>query len=233
MAASGLAFKQPDVDKVITVANLRSPHVQFVHMTGIREDHGRAVLSLSVSDVNKVLLLAADGLLSLLVDALLLDPAHPVRSDGRTDFEAIRGPVQRDFAEAIAQLAMYPSGRQVLQRAPTVGEALRQVASEGWTELARRHAESALAALTGVVPHESAQQQATAKQQLQPQEQHLMLSYNWGHQIVIKRINLALQGRTWPPSFLLLPPPCGTFSKAQLLHSACMQDTNSCPKLPP
>ena len=58
MAASGLAFKQPDVDKVITVANLRSPHVQFVHMTGIREDHGRAVLSLSVSDVNKVLLLA-------------------------------------------------------------------------------------------------------------------------------------------------------------------------------
>jgi hypothetical protein len=41
------------------------------------------VLNLSISDVNKALLLRADGLVPLLVDCLLLDLAHPTRSDER------------------------------------------------------------------------------------------------------------------------------------------------------
>jgi hypothetical protein len=36
-----LAFKQADVDKIVAVANLHGPHVQHIHMTGIREDHGQ------------------------------------------------------------------------------------------------------------------------------------------------------------------------------------------------
>ena len=68
-------------------------------MTGVREDHGQAMLNLSVSDVNKDLLLKADGLLALLVDSLLLDPEHPRQDNttmtGVTDWEATKGPVQR------------------------------------------------------------------------------------------------------------------------------------------
>ena len=136
-------------------------------MTGVREDHGQAMLNLSVSDVNKDLLLKADGLLALLVDSLLLDPAHPTRSDGRTDFGAICGPVQRDFAEAIAQLAMYPPGRQLLLQDPDVAEALTQVAAGGWTPEARRSAKSALAALSGgVPPHENNTQAAVGPQHI-------------------------------------------------------------------
>ena len=58
----------------------------------------------------------------------------------------------QDFAEAIAQLAMFPPGREALLQDPTVVEALQQVAAQGWTDEARMHAESALTALKP--PHE-------------------------------------------------------------------------------
>eukprot|EP01051_Picozoa_sp_SAG22_P020420 SAG22_NODE_4123_length_1377_cov_1.038341_1_plen_95_part_10 len=91
--------------------------------------HGEALLSLCVSDTNKELLLATEGLVRVLVDSLLLDPEHPRKSkasmQGTTDWEGAKGPVQRDFAEAIAQLAMFPPGREALQRDPKVADALQ------------------------------------------------------------------------------------------------------------
>ena len=57
--------------------------------------HGQGILSLTVSDANKELLLRADGFIRILIDSLLLDPDHPRRTDGKTDFEAVKGPVQR------------------------------------------------------------------------------------------------------------------------------------------
>eukprot|EP01048_Picozoa_sp_COSAG05_P036581 COSAG05_NODE_16560_length_343_cov_0.844262_1_plen_84_part_01 len=60
----------------------------------------------------------------------------------------------QDFAEAIAQLAMYPPGREALLRDPTVAEALRQVAATGWTEEARVSAEAALLAMSEEPEHE-------------------------------------------------------------------------------
>lgn len=58
----------------------------------------------------------------------------------------------QDFAEAIAQLVMFPPGREALLQDPTVAEALLQVAAEGWTEEARLSAESALLALSDRQP---------------------------------------------------------------------------------
>ena len=45
-----LAFKQVDVDKIVQVADLHGPFFQFIHMTGIREDHGQTILNLTVSE---------------------------------------------------------------------------------------------------------------------------------------------------------------------------------------
>jgi hypothetical protein len=182
-----LAFKQVDVDKILLVANLHDPIICFRHGNGICEDHARAILSLTVSDVNKDLLLNADGLLAVLVDSLLLDPEHPIRSDGRTNFEAICGPVQRDFAEALAQLAVYPPGRQVLLQDPTVVEALKQVAAKGWLDEAKRSAESALAALSDVA-HEASHHKG---------HRHVMISYQWDCQQVVKRIVGELKARSY------------------------------------
>ena len=62
----------------------------------------------------------------------------------------------QDFAEAIEQLAVYPPGREALLQDPTVLDALREVAEQGWTDEAREHAAGALMALSDHQPDERA-----------------------------------------------------------------------------
>ena len=201
----------------------------------MKDDYGQPILNLCVSDTNKELLLGAEGVIPLLVDSLLLDPQHPRKDNvaifGETNWEAAKGPVQRvssplglrasrapcvhhltrdvlcalaqDFAEAIAQLAMFPPGREALLQDPTVAEALQQVVADGWTSEARLSAESALAALSDRKP--DAEQHEHRKEG----QQHVMASYQWDVQEVVKRIvnELKVRGyRTWfgAPSLLSL-----------------------------
>ena len=141
----GLTFTQSDVDKVVQNGDLRGP---FYEMLGfpMMPDHGRAILHLTVSDANKNLLLNVDGLLRVLVDALLLDPEHPQRA--HPTFEANSVPVQRDFTEALQQLAVFPAGREALLAEPSAAEALQHVAEHGWSEEAQECAQGALSALS-------------------------------------------------------------------------------------
>ena len=100
--------------------------------------------SVPFSQVAKEMLLNNEGFIPHLVDALLLDPEHP-----RKDIiEGIKTVVQRDFAEAIAQLALYLPGREALRRDPAVAEALQQVILTGWTEEARISSQAALLAMS-------------------------------------------------------------------------------------
>ena len=111
----------------------------------------------------------------------------------------------QDFAEAIAQLAMYPPGRDALLENPNVAEALQQVAVEGWTEEARLHAESALAALKPPEEH---------SEPVEGGDKHVMVSYQWDVQATVQRIvnELQVRGyRTWfgaPKSAPPALPPC-------------------------
>ena len=89
-AKHGLAFKQQDIDKIVEAADHRTP---FANMLPLKKDSFQALLCLTVSDLNKELLLKSDGLVPLLVDSLLLDPDHPRRAQG--DFDAVAPPVQR------------------------------------------------------------------------------------------------------------------------------------------
>ena len=202
----GLTFHQRDIDRVVQAADHRGPAAGANPMT---EYFGRSILSLCVSDTNKKLLLANESFIPLLVDSLLLDPKHPrmqnVAIQGTTDWEGAKGPVQRDFTEAIAQLAVFPPGREALLQDPIVAEALQQVAAQGWTEEARHFAEAALRAMSDRPPDAGhhAQQDHTHK--------HIMLSYQWAVQEVVKRVvnELQLRGyRTWfgaQYEFTLLP----------------------------
>jgi len=65
----------------------------------MKSDYGQAILSLCVSDRNKALLLTCEVFIPLLVDSLLLDPAHPRINDttlqGKSDWEGAKAPVQR------------------------------------------------------------------------------------------------------------------------------------------
>ena len=92
----GLTFSQRDIDKIVQVTDPRGTSCFFYPM---REDSGQSILSLAISDINKELLIASPGFISVLVDSLLLDPQHPQRDMmtvvGKTDFEAVKGPMQR------------------------------------------------------------------------------------------------------------------------------------------
>ena len=99
----------------------------------------------------------------------------------------------QDFAEAIAQLAVFPPGREALLHDPTVTEALHQVAAAGWTNEARKHAEEALLAMSDRQPEVDHRQQGDA-------QKHVMLSYQWTYQATVQRTNQSLIARgyaTW------------------------------------
>ena len=114
------------------------------------------VVELCISDRTKPLLLTNPAFIPYLVDALLLDPAHP-RAGMKPELKAW---CQTTHAECIAQIAVFkPDGREALRQDPSVRDALRCVAESGLTDEARHHAESALLALsdTGLVKIEEGQ----------------------------------------------------------------------------
>jgi hypothetical protein len=103
------------------------------------------VVELCISDRTKPLLLANPAFIPYLVDALLLDPAHP-RAGMKPELKAW---CQTAHAECLAQIAVFePDGREALRQDPSVRDALRCVAESGLTEEAQQHAESALLALS-------------------------------------------------------------------------------------
>ena len=101
-------------------------------------------LELCVSDKNKPLLLANNSFIPYLVDALLVDPAGP-HADLQADLKSW---CQTTHAECLAQMAVYPKGKEALRREPSVSNALQMVAEAGLTDEGRRHAQSALLALS-------------------------------------------------------------------------------------
>lgn len=187
----GLMFRQRDIDMLVEVTGHRDPTLAI--FSRLTVGYGRPMLNLIVSDITKRLLLQVDGFVAVLVDSLfVLDPEHPRRA--QADFDAVAPAVQRDFSEAIAQLAAYPPGREALLRDTSVVEALQKVATEGWTDEARQFAESALAALSDRQPAVGHVQHAGSDQK------HIMLSYQWDVQALARRIVNELKDRgyrTW------------------------------------
>ena len=100
---------------------------------------------------------------------------------------ASRSTCVQDVAEVLAQLAMSESSREALLKDATVIEALHQVATDGWTKEARMSADSALLALSGRQPDEHHVEH----------DQHVMISYQWDVQGLVKRIVEELQIRDY------------------------------------
>ena len=143
-------------------------------------------LELCVSDENKPLLLASPEFIPYLVDALLLDPDHP-RADMTQELKTW---CQEHHAECLAQLAVFEPAHEALRQDPSVIPALEAVAAAGLSAEARKFADAALLALSDKKPDID----------MDVEQQHLMLSYQWDKQTTVKRLNDSLIGRgyvTW------------------------------------
>ena len=120
------------------------------------------VLELCISDTRKPLLLANSVLIPYLINGLFLDPDHP-RANLKDEIKLWN---QETHVECLAQLALFPPGRDALLQNPAVSEALVAVAEQGMSEQARDYAQAALMALSG----------DELKMRTEGQK-HLMLSY--------------------------------------------------------
>ena len=132
------------------------------------------------------MLLSNSGFVTHLLDGLLLDPEHP-RKD--TD-ETVKTAVQRDFAECIQQISLFPPGCEALKENEAIIQALSILKDKAWSEEARICAAGALIALMPPEPEPL----------LDGEEKHVMLSYQWDAQATVKRINDSLIKRgytTW------------------------------------
>ena len=120
------------------------------------------ILELCISDKSKPLLLANTTFIPYLLNGLFLDPDHP-RADLKDEIKLWN---QETHVECLAQLALFPPGRDALLQNPAVSEALVAVAQQGMSEQARDHAKAALMALSG-----------DELQMRTEGQKHLMLSY--------------------------------------------------------
>jgi hypothetical protein len=154
------------------------------------------VLELCVSDRNKPLLLLNSAFLPYLVDALLLQPDHP-RAQLKPEQKAW---IQTCHSECLAQLALFPQGREALLADQSVLAALQVVAGDGgFCAEARKFAQTALLVLSD----KQQQEQDTGGGEWDRQATdnlHIMISYNWNVQATMQRLNASLlrrNYRTW------------------------------------
>ena len=122
----------------------------------------RSVVHLCISDANKLLLMQSPLLTRLLVEALLVDPAHPRQEQA----DAVKAGIQCDAAECFMQLALFDPARDALKQDAEVLDSLRAVVEKGITEEAKKSAEGALMALDPKEGH----------REIDPDSLHVMMS---------------------------------------------------------
>ena len=84
--------------------------------------------------------------------------------------------MQCQYAECILQLALYPAGAEALRADTSMREVLSALQYKAWTEEAKRSAESTLMTLW---PEQT---------KFEAEALHVMVSYQWSAQAVVKRI---------------------------------------------
>jgi hypothetical protein len=102
------------------------------------------VLELCISDKSKPLMLANAVFIPYLINGLFLDPDHP-RANLKDEIKRWN---QETHTECLAQLSLFPPGRDALLQNPAVSEALVVVSEQGMSEEARKFAKAALMALS-------------------------------------------------------------------------------------
>lgn len=235
-------FSQRDIDELLTFKQEILRPGFFAERNGWREGYSygmhyamwrnqaQSLLALCISDSHKKLLLTNPNAVTHLVYGLMLDPAHH-RTGERdpTNFEGIKTAVQRDYAECLQQLSLFPEGKEAMIRDPSVTEALRELVSGGdelcWSDNARRCARGALMALEGRDQEDT----------LEEERRWVMLSYNWDHQKTFIRLNAALKGLGyWTCELLsllllssLVPIPAGHAQQALPTSPACLLPPNT------
>ena len=138
---------------------------------------------MAISDANKMLMLESEGAIETMVSGLLL--TSPRRSEDGADA------VQEACAALLLSLALHGRGRRCCGRHGCDACAAGLQDGEAGTEASRRSAESTLFELEG----RKAGGDASAAVAQAGGAKHVMVSYCWEQQAVVKRVHAALVER--------------------------------------
>ena len=162
---------ESDIDGFIVLNTELMVCANWGGMFPVAANIGRAMLTFCISDRAKEMLLSNDGFIPHLISGLLLEPDHARKDKGY----ARNSVVQRDFAECIQQISLFPPGCEALKAAQGVMEALNALANaEGGKALTKEAKECALGALVQLTDR--------SKMDMNPDERsvdadsHLMMS---------------------------------------------------------
>ena len=204
-----MEVRQADIDDMARIMTL--------HMTGellsgsypIQGFWSEGVRNLSVSDGHKTLLLRNSDTIPLLLAGLFLDADHPrgLRAQEILGPAASPTPVeiqaewQQNYTEALAQLALFPAGKETLLADDAIVPALEAVVERGMTDEAKEFARNALISLRGFAdPSHDPSSELARNKSAKVVPEHIMLSYEWSSQPTIVRTNSSLKRRgyiTW------------------------------------
>ena len=202
-------FTQDDVDKVVLVSIEQLRPTTWGGVWPVLCHQSQTLFCLSVSDRNKQLLLNNESLMAHLVDGLLLDSAGDLVTERGwnpiTDVETVKCRVQHTFAQCLQQLSLFEPGRHAMLQDKAVVKALRKLTTHGWTSEAKLSAHGALLAL---MDQQEGGRGAVAAARIGdgfdssdiaviPEPHHVMLSYEWSCQEVVKRIVAQLTARSY------------------------------------
>ena len=184
-------FSQGDIDGLIALDTELMRCQVWGSTFVMNRNRCRGLLSLCISDNAKQMLLNNSSFIPHLIDGLMLDPEHP-RKD--TD-EAVKVAVQRDFAECLQQIALFPAGCDALKAdSAAVIDVLDALVDKAWSEEAKDCARGALMQLMQLTDRPRVVVADTSK--VDPDD-HIMMSYQWDVQEIVKRIVAELQRRKY------------------------------------
>jgi hypothetical protein len=195
-SASSFAFQQQHIDGLLTkYADMVNARGWWANFKPTRDTIH--TLNLCVSDANKLLLLESPGFFAYLTSGLMLDPAHP----RQTMSEDEKTWVQETHAECFVQVALFAPGCAALLNEGDAIAALEVVAENGMSEDAREFARGTLVALSNSTDDKAMDRSLRTDSGLSG---HVMLSYNWGQQPTIQRVNQSLTNRGYQTWFDLI-----------------------------
>lgn len=195
-AEPAFSFSESHVEGLLdcTLELLRCESWGFVFV--LTPQPGNALLSMVISDSSKKMLLSHKIFIPCLLEGLLLKSDSPRKQDTEEAMQAI---VQHQFLQCFQQLACYQPGCEALRAEPKVQKALMALASEALCHEAKDCARSVLTVLWPELTAASSRH-GDPQERGDQKDPHVMMSYSWEQQDIIKRVTAELQRRGYTVS---------------------------------
>jgi hypothetical protein len=135
-----MAAERTGMPRIVGVVHLRREQAAAHQQSGRHSTAGDAPRSLAIAVLPSTNTTRA-VVPSPQTSGLLLDPEHPRKDTA----EPVKAAVQRDIAESIQQLAVFPQACEVLKADSELIDAVKALVDQGWTKEAKETAARTLA----------------------------------------------------------------------------------------